>query len=133
MKCVFLYFYYDHKIDSLSDQYVYCNKTNIYQYTIATCILYNSQNVHKKLHKNIIVYVYINMCMTVYMSCYKELVICIRNCHNFTDLLSNLISNSPLLVQNQNQNQNNFISKIYNVSNIKINSLLMGANSWKPI
>ena len=36
-------------------------------------------------------------------------------------------------VQNQNQNQNNFISETYNVSNIKINLLLMGANSWKPI
>ena len=35
--------------------------------------------------------------------------------------------------QNQNQNQNNFISETYNVSNIKINLLLMGANSWKPI
>ena len=31
----------------------------------------------------------------------------------------------------QNQNQNNFISEIYNVSNIKINLLLMGANFWK--
>ena len=35
--------------------------------------------------------------------------------------------------QNQNQNQNNFISETYNVSNITINLLLMGANSWKPI
>ena len=36
--------------------------------------------------------------------------------------------------QNQNQNQNNFISETYNViSNIKVNLLLMGANSWKPI
>ena len=33
----------------------------------------------------------------------------------------------------QNQNQNNFISETYNVSNITINLLLMGANSWKPI
>ena len=29
--------------------------------------------------------------------------------------------------------QNNFISETYNVNNIKINLLLMGANSWKPI
>ena len=35
--------------------------------------------------------------------------------------------------QNQNQKQNNFISETYNVNNIKINLLLMGANSWKPI
>ena len=35
--------------------------------------------------------------------------------------------------QDKNQNQNNFISETYNVSNIKINLLLMGANSWKPI
>ena len=44
------------------------------------------------------------------------------------------ISNgSPRHGQNQNQNQNNFISETYNVNNIKINLLLMGANSWKPI
>ena len=38
-----------------------------------------------------------------------------------------------LSVHVQNQNQNNFISETYNVNNIKINLLLMGANSWKPI
>ena len=44
-----------------------------------------------------------------------------------------VIITSKVCNQNQNQNQNNFISETYNVSNIKINLILMGANSWKPI
>ena len=42
-------------------------------------------------------------------------------------------SSIPAGGTDMNQNQNHFISEVYNVSNIKINLLLMGANSWKPI
>ena len=60
----------------------------------------------------------------LYMYCmYKMFIIFLLAENNFKDNLN----------QNQNQNQNNFISETYNVNNIKINLLLMGANSWKPI
>ena len=55
-------------------------------------------------------------------------------CTRYIDILTDAMNAISLIdYQNQNQNQNNFISETYNVSNIKINLLLMGANSWKPI